>query len=299
LNRLIVIAGPTASGKTALSIDIAKELGAEIFNADSRQFYRGLNIGTAKPTKEEQSLAKHHFIDTKNPNEEYSAGAFEKDCIEALGDYFQNSDTAILVGGSGLYIRAVLEGFDDLPKDKSIRDQIKTDLEAKGLHRLRDEVIRLDPEFSNPSDLSNPQRLIRALEVMTLTKQPYSKLKRGASKMRNFEAKCFALMPDRMELYNRINQRVVEMMDQGLLAEVKSLIDYRSSNALQTVGYREMFEHLDKEYDLDTTIKRIQQHTRNYAKRQITWFKNQGAFVDLKPPYFNHLKKHLNDHSIV
>ena len=294
LKQLIVIAGPTASGKTPLSIQLAKVLDAEIFNADSRQFYRKLDIGTAKPSQSELKEVRHHFIDIKEPDEYYSAGEFEKDVITQLDTYFQSKEIAIMVGGSGLYIKAVIEGFDNLPKDDDLRIKLNERIKHEGLEALQSEVRKLDASFAETMDFKNPQRVARALEVMQLTSRPYSELRTNSVQKRNFDTLAFYLNPNREFLYQKINERVDLMIAKGLESEVYSLNDFRIYNALQTVGYKELFEYLDGKYTRDEAIEKIKQHTRNYAKRQITWFKKQNDFIEILEEAYSAILKHLN-----
>ena len=294
MSQLIVLAGPTASGKTKLSIDLAKLFDAEIINADSRQVYRKLNIGTAKPTTIELNAIPHHFIDIKNPDEDYNAGEFETNVISFLEDYFTRKNTAILVGGSGLYINAVVNGFDPLPKaSEEIRQKWMELLEREGIEFLKNELIASDPIYAKTADLDNPQRLIRALEIIDSTGKTYSSQRQKTKKSRPFKSTLFALSPERSALYDSINQRVDKMMEDGLLSEVESLIQYRTCNALQTVGYKELFDHIDGKSTLNEAIDKIKQHTRNFAKRQTTWFKRQNDFISLKSDYINEIQKHL------
>ncbi len=294
MKQLVVIAGPTASGKTRTAIELAKIFDTEIFNCDSRQFFRGMDIGTAKPTKREQFEIPHHFIDCKDPSDSYSCGAFEKDCIQALNEFFKTHDVAILVGGSGLYIKAIVEGLDELPSDKEIRSRLKQELENRGIEWLKKQLAQADPKFTESLNFVNPQRLIRAMEVIEITGIPYTQQLTNQLASRSFKSICFALQCDRDILYQRINQRVDQMIEQGLVKEVKRLVGWRDSNALKTVGYREVFEYLDDQSTLEESIELIKQHTRNYAKRQITWFKNQGNFILIEEPYAQNVLKHLS-----
>lgn len=298
MKQLVVIAGPTASGKTLTAIELAKIFDTEIFNCDSRQFFRGMDIGTAKPTKREQFEIPHNFIDCKDPSDSYSCGAFEKDCIQALNEFFKTHDVAILVGGSGLYIKAIVEGLDELPSDKEIRSRLKQELENRGIEWLKKQLAQADPKFTESLNFVNPQRLIRAMEVIEITGMPYTQQLTNQLASRSFKSICFALQCDRDRLYQQINQRVDQMIEQGLVQEVKRLVAWRDSNALQTVGYREIFEYLDDQRTLEESIELIKQHTRNYAKRQITWFKNQGNFIPIEETYaqnvLNHLSKDMN-----
>lgn len=294
MKQLVVIAGPTASGKTLTAIELAKIFDTEIFNCDSRQFFRGMDIGTAKPTKREQFEIPHHFIDCKDPSDSYSCGAFEKDCIQALNEFFKTHDVAILVGGSGLYIKAIVEGLDELPSDKEIRSRLKQELENRGIEWLKKQLAQADPKFTESLNFVNPQRLIRAMEVIEITGMPYTQQLTNQLASRSFKSICFALQCDRDRLYQQINQRVDQMIEQGLVQEVKRLVAWRDSNALQTVGYREIFEYLDDQRTLEESIELIKQHTRNYAKRQITWFKNQGNFIPIEETYAQNVLKHLS-----
>ncbi len=294
MKQLVVIAGPTASGKTQLAIELAQLLDAEIINADSRQFYKGLDIGTAKPTIEEQAQVKHHFLDIKKPNEPYSAGDFERDVLAFLEEYYQNHDIAILVGGSGLYLKAVIEGFDDLPRDENIRENWNEQFTKHGIRCLQERIIELDSVFAKIAELDNPQRLIRAIEVCETTGAKLSDLRIGNSKNRDFQCQNFYLNPERAILYERINQRVDTMLNTGLLDEVKSHVSYKGSNALKTVGYSELFSFLDGEYSFEYAVAKIKQHTRNYAKRQVTWFKKQDGFIPVADNAVSFIQKHLN-----
>jgi tRNA dimethylallyltransferase len=278
--HLIAIAGPTASGKTALSIRLAKVLGAEIISADARQFYRGMHIGTAKPTSAEMDGIPHHFIDILDPGEAYAAGQFEQDVLAFLQGYFERHDVAILVGGSGLYLNAVTDGFDQLPSTpQALREQFDQVAEHEGLEGLQRRLKEADPDYYDTVDLQNRQRVQRALEAITVTGKPFSELRKGNLDTRPFTVHKLLLWPDREALYQRINRRVDQMVKNGLFDEVKKLLPYRACNALQTVGYKEIFDYLDGTYSLDEAIDKVKQHTRNYAKRQYTWFRKQEDYV--------------------
>lgn len=275
-NTLIVIGGPTASGKTALAIEKALELKTEIISFDSRQFYKEMSIGTAKPTEEELSKVKHHFIDNISIEEEWNAGIYERKAIEKLNELFSNHDYVVAVGGSGLYLNALLYGFDELPdKDENLRKQLQEELEEKGIEFLQEKIKNLDLEYFEKGEIKNPHRLMRAIEVSTVTGKPYSSLKKSGTIERNFDYKIYGIDHEREKLYERINLRVDQMIKDGLVEEVKSLLSYRNHNALQTVGYKEIFEYLDGKSTLEEAIEKVKQNTRRYAKRQITWFKNQ------------------------
>lgn len=276
--KLIVIAGPTAVGKTAVGIALAKKLGTEIISADSRQFFREMSIGTAKPTDEELAQAKHHFINSHSITENFSVGDFERDGLPLLDQLFQKYDTVIMVGGSGLYIRAICEGFDELPvASGEIREKLNLEFKEKGLVYLQEKLKAADPAYYDEVDLNNPQRLIRALEVFESTGKPFSSYRKSATNKRSFECVKIGLNLPRELLYQRINERVDEMIKLGLVEEVRSLMPYRHLNALNTVGYSELFDHLDGKTDLQTAIDLIKQNTRRFAKRQLTWFrKDEG-----------------------
>lgn len=271
---LIVIAGPTAVGKTAVAIELAKQLKAEIISADSRQFYREMAIGTAKPDEAELSQAKHHFINSHSITDNFSVGDFEKQGLALLQDIFQKHDTAILAGGSGLYIKAICEGFDELPSASSeIRDRLNQELNDKGILYLQGQLKTADPVYYSQVDLSNPQRLIRALEVFEATGKPFSAYRKAVNNKRAFRCIKVGLNLPRDILYQRINQRVDAMINQGLTEEVRSLLPFRHYNALNTVGYSEIFDYFDGKTDLNTAIELIKQNTRRFAKRQLTWFR--------------------------
>lgn len=272
--QLIVIAGPTASGKTALAVDLALQHGAEVISADSRQIYKELNIGVAKPEPEELKGVTHHLIGHVSILEDYSAGRYEADAMQAITTCHQSSDTAILVGGTGLYIRAVTHGIDAFPDvPPSIVSALESELEMQGLQVLARELEAKDPLSGGLIDLHNPRRVIRALSVIRFSGLPFSSFKTEGRKQRPFEINYIFLQPDRQVLYDRIDQRVDLMMKKGLLNEVKNLLPYRQLKALDTVGYTELFDYLDGLLSLEQAVDKIKQHTRNYAKRQLTWFR--------------------------
>ena len=292
---LAVIAGPTAVGKTKLGIELAKHYNSVILSADSRQFYKELSIGTAKPSDTELSEVKHYFINTKNISELFGAGHFEKEAIPLLDELFKEHQLVFVVGGSGLYIDALLNGvdeFEDVPLE--VREKLNEEFEEKGLEALQNELKEKDPTYANTVDLHNSQRVIRALEVCRHTGKPYSSFLKKHQTKRNFTPIKLFINTDREKLYNRINQRVDDMMKQGLLNEVKSLIQYKGLNALKTVGYKELFDHIDGSYTLEEAVNKIKQHTRNYAKRQITWFKNQDEWETFKPEETEKIKAFLD-----
>lgn len=270
---LIVIAGPTASGKTAVAIEVAKHYNTVIVSADSRQFYREMSIGTAKPSGDELSAVKHYFINSLSIAEPYTAGDYEKQCLSLLAELFKIHNVVVLAGGSGLFIKAVCEGFDEFPDtDPAIRERLNAELTDNGITYLQQKLKAADPEYYSLVDINNPQRVIRALEIFESTGKKYSSYRRSALNKRPFHIVKTALGLPREVLYNRINQRVDEMVKQGLVEEVRSLLPFRHLNALNTVGYTELFDYFDGKTDLDTALELIKQNTRRFAKRQITWF---------------------------
>ena len=271
---LITIIGPTAIGKTALSIKLAKAFGCEIISCDSRQFYKEMTIGTAVPDAHELAAAPHHFIHNKSISDFYSVGDFEKEAIGTLDVLFQKCDVAILVGGSGLYVDAVLNGFDEFPSiDASVRERITAQFNEYGLEYLQAEVSKRDPEYFAQVDIHNPQRLMRALEVCIGTGHPYSLFRKKNKKERNFIPIVVGLDAPRELLYERIAQRVDAMVANGLFEEALELYPYRHLNALQTVGYREIFDYFDGKSDRESAVSEIKKNTRRFAKRQLTWFR--------------------------
>lgn len=281
---LIVIAGPTAVGKTSLAIDLAKHFHSVIVSADSRQFYKEMSIGTAKPTEEQLNAVPHYYINNKTITELYGAGHYEKDVLKTLDDLFNHHDLVFLVGGSGLYINAVINGVDDfIEVPLNIRENLNQQFVTNGLEWLQRELKQHDADYFEVADIYNPQRLIRALEVCIHTGKPYSSFLNKEKTPRSFIPIKILINTAREKLYEQINTRVDEMMKNGLLDEVKNLAAYKNLNALKTVGYKELYAHLDGSYSLQTAIDKIKQHTRNYAKRQLTWFKNQDEFEEFEP----------------
>ncbi|SEP22092.1 tRNA (adenosine(37)-N6)-dimethylallyltransferase MiaA [Mucilaginibacter sp. OK283] len=277
---LIVIAGPTAVGKTAAAIEVAKRFNTVVVSADSRQFFREMSIGTAKPDANELAQVKHYFIDSHSITEPFSVGDFERECLMLLDDLFKKHDYVVLAGGSGLYIKAICEGFDDLPTaDPAIREQLNLELEEKGLSYLQEKLKQADPVYYNQVDLGNPQRIIRALEVFESTGNPISSYRQATVNKRPFHIIKLALNMPREVLYRRINHRVDIMMQHGLLAEATSLLPYRHLNALNTVGYAEIFDYMDGATTLDKAVEMIKQNTRRFAKRQLTWFRKDQQFI--------------------
>lgn len=279
---LIVLAGPTASGKTAAAIRLAQAYACPIISADARQFYKEIPIGTATPTAEEQALAQHFFVAHMSVHEHIDAGTFAEQTIALLETLFLQHTHVILCGGSGLFIKAVTHGLDTLPEvPAEIREQVRSLYSEHGLERLQKEVANRDPEYYAIVDKQNPQRLMRALEICLATGTTYSSFRKQNAISRNFSAVSICIDLPRTELYNRINARVDQMMALGLLDEARSVYSLRHLPALQTVGYRELFAHFYGQYDLPTAVDLIKQHTRNYAKRQLTWFRNTGGYTML------------------
>ena len=280
MNYLITIIGPTAIGKTALSIALAQHFGCDIISCDSRLFFKVMKIGTAVPSDEELAAAPHHFIQNKSIFESYSVGDFEQEALTKLDELFQKNNTQIMVGGSGLYVDAVLKGFDDFPDiDDSVRTEINTKYDALGIEYLQEQLQKLDSEYyqkiqtENPQTLQNPQRMKRFVEVCIGSGKPYSSFIGKRKTERNFTPIIIGLEADREIMYDRINQRVDIMLNEGLLEEAQTLYPNKQLNALQTVGYRELFDYFDGKTTLDFAIEQIKMNTRRFAKRQITWFK--------------------------
>ena len=277
---LLVIVGPTAIGKTALSIQLAKYFQTEILSADSRQFYKELQIGTAVPSRQELSEATHHFIQHISITESYSVGAFEKEALQRLQTIFQNNDVAILVGGSGLYSKAVTDGLDIFPEVlPGIKEQIKNRYHEGGIEALQEQLKKVDPNYYNSVDLNNTQRVMRALEVSISSGKPFSSFRTQNKAKRPFTTIKIGLNADRAVLYDRINRRVDQMILQGLEQEVKSLVPYKDLNALQTVGYKELFDHFDGKFTFESAIEEIKKNTRRFAKRQGTWFRKDAEIT--------------------
>jgi len=287
-----VISGPTAVGKTSLAIEVAKSLSAEIISADSRQFYKEMRIGTACPTKAQLSAVPHYFIQHLSIRDQYNIGLYEKDVLMKLDELFRKSRFAILVGGSGLYLRAVCHGLDLMPDiDLSLRNELKRCYEKEGIRILQDKLKSLDPDYYKKVDLYNPVRLIRALEVCISSGSAYSELRKNKPVQRKFRMINIGLTLPREEIYQRISRRTDEMMTEGLLEEARSLYPYRPLNALQTVGYKELFEHFKGGIPLSEAIEMIKQNTRHYAKRQMTWFRRDPEINWFLPEQLGEIMK--------
>jgi tRNA dimethylallyltransferase len=294
--KLIVIAGPTAVGKTDLSIRLAKKLRTEIISADSRQFFKEMRIGTAKPDDLQLKEVPHHFVNSHSISDTYSAGDFERDVLRLLDDLFLKYDAVVMTGGSGLYIKAVLIGLDDLPAPlPGLRDSLTQRLAIEGLSALQNEISGIDPAFAKTSEISNPQRVLRALEVYHSTGVPISQYQQNMTRDRNFQAISIALDRDRKELYERIDQRMDLMISEGLVQEAKDLIAYRTHHALQTVGYKEVYGFLDGLYGEEEMVRLLKQNSRRYAKRQLTWFRHQGKFEWFNPGEYEKILSYILD----
>jgi tRNA dimethylallyltransferase len=295
--QLIVIGGPTASGKTALAIRLAQHFSTEILSADSRQFYREMNIGTAKPTEEELSLVKHHFINNLSTHDNYSVGDFEKDAIAVLEKLFETKDVVIMVGGTGLYIKAVCEGLDVFPDTPlTIRQDFEALMAENGLEYLQNLLKEVDFEYFSEVDIDNPKRVIRALSVWKASGQPFSSFRKGERVNRFFTPQYICLDVPRPLLYERINTRVDTMIAEGLVAEAKELHLFKHLNSLQTVGYSELFDYFEGNLSLSEAIDKIKQHTRNYAKRQVTWFRKEDYWQHFNPTDFDKIIVSLERH---
>lgn len=284
---LLTVIGPTAIGKTALAIKLAQHFRCDIVSCDSRQFFTEMRIGTAVPETAELAAAQHHFIHNKSIFDHYTVGDFEKEAIAKLDELFQNNDFAVLVGGSGLYVDAILKGFDDFPDvDESVRAGLVRAYESNGMAYLQQELQNLDPDYYAIVDTENPQRMMRALEVCRSTGKPYSAFLKRKKNTRHFTPIIIGLEAERPVMYARINHRVDVMMDAGLLAEAEALYRHKKLNALQTVGYRELFAYFDGDFTLDFAVSEIKKNTRRFAKRQMTWFKRteNAMWFDFETP---------------
>lgn len=282
--KLIVLVGPTAVGKTAVAIRMAEHFKTEIISADSRQIYKELEIGTAKPTEQDLRQIEHHFINTHSIEQPYDAGTYERDALALIQDLFKNHDTLILCGGSGLYVKAVLEGFDAMPEiPAGIRENIMLEYEQKGLAWLQEKVKERDPEYFQEVDSKNPHRLVRALELHFAKGKPLKELRRAKKITRPFEIVKIGLEVAREELYKRIDSRMEAMIAAGLFEEAERFFPKQNLNALQTVGYREIFGYLNNQYDREEAIRLLKRNSRRYAKRQLTWFKRDPEIKWFRP----------------
>lgn len=278
--KLIAVVGPTGIGKTQLAIKIAQHFKTEIISSDSRQFYKEMNIGTAVPSPEELSAVPHHFVQHISIFQNYSVGNFERDAIALLQELFKKKDVVVMVGGSGLYIDAVIKGLDEFPAvPTEIREKLKDVFEEDGIEALQNQLNSLDPVYYEQVDIANPHRLIRALEICIGTGKPYSSFLNQKSEVRFFNSIIIGLEAERKIIYDRINKRVDCMIEEGLVQEAKVLQEHRELNALQTVGYKELFQYLDGHWALDFAVSEIKKNTRRFAKRQLTWFKKREEVI--------------------
>ena len=296
--NLIVITGPTAVGKTSLCLDIAQHLDIPIINADSRQIYRELKIGTAAPTDEQLRLVRHFFVGILSIQDYYSASIYEQQVMHLLNNQFRTSDYALITGGSMMYIDAVCNGIDDIPTvDDLTRNTLKEKLEKEGLESLCEQLKQLDPEHYDTVDKKNPRRVVHALEICMMTGRTYTSFRKNKHKQRPFNIIKIGLKREREELYDRINSRVDTMIEQGLLDEARLLLTHRNLNALNTVGYKEMFTHLDGIWSLEEAIERMKGNTRRYARKQITWFKKDPLINWFSPEEKESIINHIVSHS--
>ncbi|MCH7402947.1 tRNA (adenosine(37)-N6)-dimethylallyltransferase MiaA [Belliella kenyensis] len=284
---LLVIVGPTAVGKTNLCLKLAKKFETEIISCDSRQFFKEMNLGTAKPTESELNQVKHYFIDSLSIFDDYDAKMFENEVLDLLNEKFQSKNLMIMTGGSGLYVDAICKGFDDIPEiDPSIRASLIQLFENEGIGVLQENLKKIDPIYYDAVDLNNPQRLMRAIEVYEGTGKPYSSFRSKKKVKRPFDIIKIGLRRDREELYDRIDQRMDDMIQQGLFEEASSLFPFKHLNALHTVGYSEIFRYLEGDYDREEAIRLLKRNSRRYAKRQMTWFNRDEEITWFDPSQF-------------
>ncbi|MGP1436455.1 MAG: tRNA (adenosine(37)-N6)-dimethylallyltransferase MiaA [Phocaeicola sp.] len=296
MKNLIVLIGPTAVGKTDLSLTIADTFQTDIISADSRQIYKDLKIGTAAPTPKQLAMAKHHFVGILDLKDYYSAAQYESDVLKLLDNLFKEHDIQLLTGGSMMYIDAVCKGIDEIPTvDNETRQMMMKKYQKEGLEKLRDELKLLDPIHYNKVDLENQKRVIHALEICYMTGKPYSSFLTGQVKKRPFRIIKIGLYRERAELFNRVNRRVDEMMDDGLLDEVKRVYKYKELNSLNTVGYKELFAYLDGQWPLGTAVEKIKRNTRIYAKKQMTWFKRDADIHWFHPEQKKEILQYIKD----
>ena len=293
--HLIIIAGPTGVGKTKVGIELAQQFNTEIISADSRQLYKEMCIGTAVPSTEELAAVKHHFVQCISVEDYYNASMYEEQVVQKLGELFQVHNIVFMVGGTGMYIDAVCNGIDQLPTiEPSIRKKYQDILANEGIEKIRELLQACDPAYYAKVDTNNPMRMLKGLEVTDMTGKPYSEHLTSPAKERPFDIVKIIINTDREVLYSRINQRVLTMMDAGLLSEVRTLSPYKHLNPLKTVGYREIFEHLEGAITLDEAIEKIQNHSRAYARRQITWFRRDSNAHWFNPNEIDSIKKHID-----
>lgn len=296
MNNLVVLIGPTAVGKTDTSFAIAERFGCPIISADSRQMYRGMEIGTAMPSREELARHKHYFVGQLSPGDYYSAARYEEDVLALLEKEFPEHPTMLMAGGSMMYIDSVCNGIDDIPTvDGETRAMILARYEQEGLDRLAAELRVLDPEYYNEADIKNPKRVMHALEICYMTGKTYSSFRRREKKQRPFNIIKVGLQRDREELYDRINRRVDIMIENGLVDEVKKFMDLKHHNSLNTVGYKEIFKYLDGEWSLDFAIEKIKQNTRIYSRKQVTWYRKDEEITWFHPDNVDGILQHVSE----
>ena len=292
---VILIAGPTAVGKTAVAIQLAKHFHTEIISADSRQCFNEISIGVAKPSAEELKEVKHYFINSHSIHETVTAASYEKYALDAVAEIFQQHDTAVMVGGTGLYIKAFCEGMDEIPAvDETLRNELQQNYQQHGIEWLQQQLQQHDPLFAEKGEMQNPQRMLRALEVVRSTGASILAFRKGEKQQRNFSIIKIGLDLPREELYNRINHRVDVMMEEGLLNEAKEVYPLRQLNALQTVGYRELFDYFDGNCSLEKAVDKIKQNSRHYAKRQLTWFRRDEAMKWFHPSQLKEIIEYVS-----
>ena len=292
---LVFIVGPTAIGKTSTAIDLATHFNTEIISCDSRQFYKEMNIGTAKPSPNEIKKIKHHLVGNISVNKNYNISEFINDADIILKSILDKKNIAILVGGSGLYIESLIFGIDQIPEvSMDLRNKLNNDLKNNGIKFLQDLLKKIDPEISDKIDMKNPRRVIRALEICLTSKKKYSQIIDKTKKTPKYDFLCIGLDCNRKELYEVINKRVDDMVSQGLVSEVKSLLNFRESNALNTIGYKEIFEYLDGNDSLENCIEKIKVNSRRYAKRQLTWFRSKSYIKWFKKTNVEEIIDYIN-----
>ena len=292
---VILIAGPTAVGKTAIAIQLAKHFQTEIISADSRQCFKEISIGVAKPSAEELNEVKHYFINSHSIHDTVTAASFEKYALDAVAEIFKQHDIAVMVGGTGLYIKAFCEGMDEIPAvDETLRNELQQQYQQQGIEWLQQQLQQYDPLFAEKGEMQNPQRMLRALEVVRTTGESILAFRKGEKQQRNFNIIKIGLDLPRGELYQRINHRVDIMMQEGLLNEAKQVYPLRHLNALQTVGYRELFDHFDGACSLETAVEKIKQNSRHYAKRQLTWFRRDAATKWFQPSQLQDIIQYIS-----
>ena len=294
-NILVVVAGPTGIGKTKTTAKLAKHFRSEVVSFDSRQVYKEMKIGTAFPAAEDQLRVPHHMLAIKSIHDYYNASIFENQVIELFDRLFQKHELIFFTGGTGFYLDATIKGIDDLPTiDPELRNSLRKKYESQGIESIRLQLKKLDPVYYQNADLKNPNRILKALEISIMTGKPYSTFLSAPKKQRNFDPLLIGLDMDRQELYNRINNRVEKMMEEGLMEEAKALFPYKNKNALNTVGYKELFRHFDGEITLDEAIDLIKRNTRKYARRQLTWFRKYKQIKWFHPEEMNEIIDFVN-----